>query len=753
VSRFLLSPWILASLFIFAGQWGAAFGQDEEKDDLPPPRVVSEQKKTMPEETKKVETKKEEQPVVLPKPPEQEPAKEEEKKEEAKVDPLAEVKTLAEKGVKDAETALQRGDNSWILVSAAFVLLMTPGLALFYGGMVRRKNVLATMMQSYAAMAVVGLYWVAVGYGLAFGPSQIKVDMWGVEDGGIIGWDWKLFFLQGVEPSDYLPNGTIPVLTHVMFQGMFAILTPALISGAIAERIRFWPWTIFMILWVTFVYCPLAHMVWAFDWYYFDPATPGSALGESAIGLLGKMGALDFAGGTVVHIAAGFAGLACIIVLKKRTGYPEHAMHPNSMVLTLVGAALLWFGWFGFNGGSALGSGDLASTGFATTQAAAAGAGLSWMVVEWIFKGKPTALGLASGIVAGLVAVTPASGFVYAWGGAIIGIIAGIVCYFMVQAKTLLGYDDSLDAFGIHGIGGFLGAVLTGVFCYAAVQGSSADGFFAHRGLQGNISSLKEEVSDLGKEIEAIQKTEPELKKKSDAAEAAVANAKDDKTKEELQKKADAAKADYEEVARKIERREARIKAIGSESVDESEIKNLRDKIDGYKKDEKGPMTQLGIQFKAAIFSAIFAFVLSLALAYLVQFASLGNFRTSVPDESEGLDYTEHGESGFDFGGIDTLPVGRSTEPKAARVPPGGKRFEVVVEGAENGSLLQAWSQLCQPSEEPADADFKAVYPFVTTVQGNRFRLRGGDPKSLSTSIQNLFQKKLGRPLRVRVEE
>src|SRR5206468_7202099 len=268
-------------------------------------------------------------------------------------------------------------------------------------------------------------------------------------------------------------------------------------------------------------------------------------------------------GGTVVHIAAGFAGLACICVLRKRTGYPEHAMHPNSMVLTLIGAGLLWFGWFGFNGGSALNATDLGASGFTTTQAAAAAAGLTWCLVEWIFKGKPTALGFASGIVAGLVAVTPASGFVLPWGAAIIGVAAGVVCYFAVQVKALFGYDDSLDAFGVHGIGGFLGAVLTGVFSYAIVQSASADGYFAHKGLNKNVEALKVEAADLGKQIDEIKKTEPALKKASEDAAAAVETAKDDKAKDDLQKKADAAKADYEEVAKRVSRREDRIKAIG----------------------------------------------------------------------------------------------------------------------------------------------------------------------------------------------
>jgi ammonium transporter len=763
VSRRVLSPSLLTLVLSFGLPLSGVFAQDE-KDDLPPPRVVAEDKKAKAEEPKKEPKKETPVEPPIPKaddkdkdPPKEDAKKEDEKKEEPKTDPIEELKKAVAAADGKAGASGFRADNAWVLTASALVLLMTPGLALFYGGMARRKNVLGTMMQSYAAMAIVGLYWVAVGYGLAFGPSAIKVDAFGVEDGGIIGWDWKLFFLQGVEPTETLA-GTIPVYSHVMFQGMFAIITPALISGAVAERIRFWPWTIFMILWVTFVYCPLAHMVWAFDWFYTDPATPGGTIGGSAIGLLGKAGALDFAGGTVVHIAAGFAGLACICVLKKRTGYPEHAMHPNSMVLTLIGAGLLWFGWFGFNGGSALGSGDLGTTGFATTQAAAAAAGLSWILVEWIFKGKPTALGLASGIVAGLVAVTPASGFVYPWGGACIGLIAGVVCYFAVQVKTLLGYDDSLDAFGVHGIGGFLGAVLTGVFCYLAVQSLSADGYFAHKGLAKAPDALTKEAKELGEQIKTIEKTEPELKKKMDAAAAEVDKAKDDKTKEELQKKADAAKAEYEEIAKKVERRKTRIDDIekpkDSKNPDDKGglIEQKKDKLAAYKKAEKGPMTQVKIQFKAALFSAAFAFVVSLLLAVLVQVITLGNFRTSIADESEGLDYTEHGETGFDFGGIDTMPVGKSSEPKAAKVPPGGKRFEVVVEGVENGGLLAAWSQLCLPTDTP-DADFKAIYPYVTTVQGNRFRLRGGDPKTISTSIQNLFQKKLGRPLKVRVEE
>jgi ammonium transporter len=355
-----------------------------------------------------------------------------------------------------------------MLMSTALVMFMMPGLALFYGGMVRRKNVLATMMQTMIALAVVGVYWIGIGYCLAFGASQ----------GGFIGWSPELLFLHGISTDQVLPGTHIPIYAHVMFQGMFAIITPALISGAVAERIRFGPYCLFMILWVTFIYCPLAHWVWALDWYQ-TPMDPIKGAGATAVGWLGAMGALDFAGGTVVHIAAGVSGLAAILVLRRRLGYPEQAIHPNSMVLTLTGAGLLWFGWFGFNGGSAGASNALAVSAFTATQAAAAAAGLSWVLAEWLHKGKPTGLGLASGIVAGLVAVTPASGYVYPWGGLVIGLISGVVCYAAVCLKPVFKYDDSLDAFGVHGVGGFLGAVLTGLFCYKAVNGLGNDGLLA----------------------------------------------------------------------------------------------------------------------------------------------------------------------------------------------------------------------------------------------------------------------------------
>ena len=512
-------------------------------------------------------------------------------------------KAIAEAADKGG-TGTDRGDTAWMMTSSAFVLLMVPGLALFYGGMVRRKNVLATMMQSMAALAVIGVYWIAIGYSLAFGPPLIKLDLFGVKEAGFIGWSWDLVFLKRILFDAKLPANNIPVYAHVLFQGMFAIITPALISGAIAERIRFWPFCIFMLLWVTFVYCPLAHMVWAFDW--FDPNIIAAKRGTSAIGFLGKMGALDFAGGTVVHIAAGLAGLACCLVLGKRAGYPKMVAHPNSMVLTLLGAGLLWFGWFGFNAGSAVNGSAQAVSAFAATQAAAAAAGLAWMLVEWLHKGKATALGLASGIVAGLVAVTPASGFVHMWAGLFIGLLAAIVCYFAVAMKNRLGYDDSLDAFGVHGVGGFLGAILTGVFATTTIFPDGGDGPFAYSYHRARLKTINDE-----KLLEKAKTKTEEADKDVAAAEAAVKTAPEsDKAEAEktfVQKKDIATdKATTQESLKKE-------KEALEKTIDKQEDK------DNGGKDKKTSMSQVFIQCKAALFSVVFAFTLSLLLAMLTQ--------------------------------------------------------------------------------------------------------------------------------------
>jgi len=352
------------------------------------------------------------------------------------------------------------GDSAWMLTSSALVMLMVPGLALFYAGMVRRKNVLGTMMHSMAALGIIGVEWVVIGYAMAFGTSQH----------GLVGWDPELLFLKGITP-DMVHNGThTPELVFIMFQGMFAIITPALITGAFAERVKFSAFALFTLLWGVLIYNPLAHWVWGGGWLGLAPA---GATGYYA-------GAIDFAGGTVVHISAGASALVCAIYLGKRLGYPSNVLQPNSLVLTLLGAGLLWFGWFGFNGGSAVGSAasafGSAPVAFATTQIAAAAGGLAWLIAEWLKHGRPTSLGFASGLVAGLVAITPASGYVAPYAAIIIGTAAGLVCYGAVVLKTKLGYDDSLDAFGVHGVGGFLGALLTGIFATKAFNAAGADG-------------------------------------------------------------------------------------------------------------------------------------------------------------------------------------------------------------------------------------------------------------------------------------
>ncbi len=365
----------------------------------------------------------------------------------AAAEPVADLdKRLAdlEKATKAAQSA---GDNAWMLTSAALVLLMTgPGLALFYGGLVRRKNVLSTMMHSFAMMAVVSVIWAVVGYSIAFGEGTPFF-------GGL-----QYLFLHGVgaDPNaDYA--GTIPQGTFMIYQLMFAIITPALISGAIAERMKFSGMLLFMVLWVLIVYLPMAHMVWGKNGF----------LGAT----WGHVSTFDFAGGTVVHITSGVSALVCALYLGKRKGYGTDPMRPHSMVLSTVGACLLWVGWFGFNAGSALAANALATSAFVATHFAAAAAALAWMVVEWVHNGKPSMLGAISGAVAGLVAITPASGFVTPMPAMLIGLCAGVVCYFMVSAvKKKFGYDDALDAFGVHGIGGTVGAILTGVFATKEVN-------------------------------------------------------------------------------------------------------------------------------------------------------------------------------------------------------------------------------------------------------------------------------------------
>jgi ammonium transporter, Amt family len=347
--------------------------------------------------------------------------------------------------------AQSAGDNAWMLVSAALVLMMTgPGLALFYGGLVRSKNVLATMMQSFTLMAVVTVLWAVVGYSLAFSEGNSFIGGFGYA------------FLNGVGAApnpDYAP--TIPHQTFMIYQLMFAIITPALISGAFAERMKYSAMLLFMVLWMLIVYFPMAHMVWG----------KGGFLNASQGG---RIPCLDFAGGTVVHITSGISALVCALYLGKRQGYPVEPMKPHNLVISFIGACLLWVGWFGFNAGSALAASGLATSAFVATHFAAAAATLGWLLAEWLTSGKPSVLGGISGCVAGLVAITPASGFVKPFPALLIGFLAGVLCYYMVTAvKSKFRYDDSLDAFGVHGAGGTIGAILTGVFATYVVNGGS----------------------------------------------------------------------------------------------------------------------------------------------------------------------------------------------------------------------------------------------------------------------------------------
>ncbi len=345
---------------------------------------------------------------------------------------------------------MNTGDTAFILVSSALVMLMTPGLALFYGGMTRNKNVLGTLMQSFIILGIITVEWVLWGYSTAFGPDH----------GGIIGGlDWLGLKGVGMEPSTvYGP--TIPHMAFMVFQCMFAIITPALITGAFAERMKFSAFMLFTILWATLVYNPLAHWVWG------------------AGGWLGKMGALDFAGGTVVHISSGISALAAALIIGRRRGYGKEAFIPHNLPMTVTGAGLLWFGWFGFNAGSALACNGLAANAFVVTHIASAAAALSWITIEWLHRGRPTTLGAASGAVAGLVAITPGSGFVGPLAALIIGALVSVICYGGIMLKSRLGYDDSLDVVGVHGLGGTWGALATGLFASKLINPNGANGLF-----------------------------------------------------------------------------------------------------------------------------------------------------------------------------------------------------------------------------------------------------------------------------------
>jgi Amt family ammonium transporter len=347
--------------------------------------------------------------------------------------------TISSAGLFAADnTRIDSGATAWMLTSTALVLLMIPGLAMFYGGLVRSKNVLGTIMHSFVAMGIISVLWVIVGYSMCFGGNIL---------GGWFGWNKDYFFLKGIDTK--IMDAGIPEYVFTMFQGKFAIITPAIIAGAFAERVNFKAYCFFIAIWSLLVYNPICHWVWSADGFLFH---------------LGAKGAIDFAGGTVVHISAGVSGLVAALYLGARRGYPYQVIRPNNMVITMLGAGLLWVGWFGFNAGSSISSGLSTAQALTATQVAAASGALSWILIESFHQGKATALGFASGILAGLVAVTPAAGVVQPYGAMILGLLASVICYMGIQLKNKLGYDDSLDAFGIHGIGGVVGALLLTFF-------------------------------------------------------------------------------------------------------------------------------------------------------------------------------------------------------------------------------------------------------------------------------------------------
>jgi ammonium transporter, Amt family len=375
---------------------------------------------------------------------------------------------------QEAEASpLDTGDTAFMLVSTALVLLMTPGLAFFYGGLVRSRNVLNTMMMSLLLMALVGVSWVFWGYSLAFAPTSLTPGADPAFTASPLIGSLQWLFLNGVaadQPDPVGYAGTIPHQLFMIYQMMFAIITPALISGAIVERISFKAYFWFVLLWSTFIYSPLAHWVWGKGW-------------------IGAFGALDFAGGTVVHISSGVAAVVAVLMIGSRKNYPAQPTIPHNVPYVLLGIGLLWFGWFGFNAGSALGAGGLATVAFVTTSVSASAAGLTWLIFEWVLRGKPTAVGIASGFLAGLVGITPAAGFVTPIGAILIGSITSVCCFFAVSLRSKLQFDDSLDTFSIHGVGGTVGAILTGIFATKAVNEFGDDGL-----LFGNPMQLWEQI-------------------------------------------------------------------------------------------------------------------------------------------------------------------------------------------------------------------------------------------------------------------
>jgi ammonium transporter len=529
------------------------------------------------------------------------------------------VKTVA----PAAPASLGPAEYGWPLLACLLAMLLLPGLALFNGGMVRRKNILATMMQVMICLALVSVYWVALGYNFAFGKSLV----------GLIGWSDELVFLRGISPTQRLPGTTLPILLHVFYHGMLAALAPAIMAGAMAERVRFGPFCFFVLLWVTFVYCPLAHAVWAKDWF------GAGAQGQTFVGWLGHWGLRDFAGGVVVQLAAGFAGLAAIAVIRRRQGYPDSVMQPNSVVRTLYGVGLLWFGWFGLTCGFACGEMDRMIPALLATHLAAAAAALTWLLVEWRHHGKPTGVGFASGAVAGLVAISVGAGWTPAWGAVLVGFTAGLVCYAAVYVKTRLKYDDALDAFGVHGIGGLWGAIMSGLFLRSVLAAN------------------------------------------------------------------------------------------------------------------EGVLDYIGNQTMLSLFAGVLCFAVTWVLALLMEVTA--GLTADRGAEIDGLDRSEHGGIGFDVVHDLTLkPTVARAEPRPANEPPDGiLRYSMIVEGVETDVLTHTWSSLCQVTNQQPSPEFRRVYACVTTMVGNRFRFRGGEPQTLREDLERLLRDQLrSASVRVRLE-
>jgi Amt family ammonium transporter len=516
---------------------------------------------------------------------------------------LAGAQTLLAADTQPAK--LDTGDTAWMLVSSALVLMMTiPGLALFYGGLVRSKNILSTLMHSLFCAALISVTWVLFGYSLAFvGTGKLlgNLSMWGL---GFPMGKPLLGTTHGLAP-------TIPQVLFVMYQLTFAVITPALISGTFAERMRFPAFALFMLLWSTLIYTPLCHWVWGGGWM---------GGGE------GNLGALDFAGGTVVHISSGISALVTALYLGKRFGYGHEPMPPHNLPFTVIGASLLWVGWFGFNAGSALGSNELASIAFINTNTAAAAAALAWLFAEWVKTGKPTILGAASGAVAGLVAITPGAGFVTPTSSILIGIAGGVVCYTAVSLKPRLGYDDALDVVGVHMVGGTLGALLTGIFATTLVNPAGAD-------------------------------------------------------------------------------------ASG---------------------------VLLGKQILAVLATYVFCGVGTLVLLVIVN--AITTVRAEAQEEIVGMDLSQHSERAYFMGAGDNVAFVR--EPKPAMLPPQapGRRFTIVLDNIDAETMATRWRALCQNGTTPHPPEFKSVYAQVSTVRGNRFRFRGGDPGEARRNLEELFK-------------